>query len=213
MKWTVSNKLEPFTHKSDQACHFGALSAKLIFRSLELEEGNCLLDAGCGPGDYSVPAAKHVGETGSVIALDRDPWMIEQLQKAIAGHAITNIFTQVADLGDPLPLKDQQVDAVLISAVLHMPGLDDRWQVLFPELQRVLRRNGRLGIIERDNAAAPTSSPLHLRLSPKTITDEIIRYGFKQCGQIELTPTRVLILFEKLAICHKHLCPEDIIPI
>ncbi|MEE4253069.1 MAG: class I SAM-dependent methyltransferase [Desulfuromusa sp.] len=197
MKWIENDDLGAFTHRSSKACIFGALHAEQVFRSLELDKGSCLLDAGCGPGEYSVLAAKQVGETGSVIALDRDSWMIEQLNKAIAAHAITNIFSQIADLGEPLPLRDRLADAVLISAVLHMPGLNDRWHILFPELQRILRRNGRLGIIERNNAAAPIDHPLHLRLSPETIANEILRYGFKQCGLIELTPSRFLMLFEK----------------
>ena len=37
-----------------------------------LKPGMRVLDAGCGPGDVSLIAAKLVGPTGSVVGLDRD---------------------------------------------------------------------------------------------------------------------------------------------
>ncbi|WP_321368268.1 class I SAM-dependent methyltransferase [uncultured Desulfuromusa sp.] len=197
MKWRINNTPDSIINRRDEPCRFGVLNSELIFSSLQLEEGGCFVDAGCGPGEYSVLAAKHVGDVGSVIALDRDPWMVEQLHKTIAAQAITNIETQIVDLGKPLPLKDQQADAVLISAVLHMPGLSDRWQILFPELWRILKQGGKLGIIEKNNASVPVGHPLHLRLSPETIAENIIPYGFGQCGLIELKENIFLIVFEK----------------
>lgn len=197
MQWRINDAPHFSVDRRDEPCSFGALNPELIFNSLQLGEGNCFVDAGCGPGEYSVLAARHVGAVGSVIALDRDPWMIEQLRQTIAAQTITNIDTQVADLGEPLPLRDQQADAVLISAVLHMPGLNDSWQILFPELQRILRRGGKLGIIEKNNASASTDLPLHLRLSPETIAENIIPYGFEACGLVPLQANKFLILFEK----------------
>ncbi|SEA55668.1 Methyltransferase domain-containing protein [Desulfuromusa kysingii] len=197
MKWRVNTTPDAFTHSTVDPCRFGALNSEVIFSSLELDVGSCLVDAGCGPGEYSVLAARLIGETGSVIALDRDPWMIEQLRQTIAAQAITNIHCQVADLGAPLPLRDQQADAVMISAVLHMPGLTDRWQILFSELQRGLRKGGKLAIIEKSNASAPADHPLHLRLSPETIAANVTPHGFEQCGLVELRADKFLILFEK----------------
>ena len=199
MKWKECFDLQPPRYRLDGAGSFGVQSPELVFNALELKTGDCFLDAGCGPGEYALLAATRVGAGGRVIGLDRDARMIEQLQqanKAAGGHNITSL---VADLGAPLPLATSSVDAVLISGVLHMPGLDERWGVLFPELYRVLRPDGRLGIIESPKPAAASNLPLHLRLTPATIAEEINPYGFQQSGLTELS-SRVLILFVKNCI-------------
>jgi ubiquinone/menaquinone biosynthesis C-methylase UbiE len=196
MKWRERFDIQPPRYRTETSYSFGVQSPALVFGSLGLGAGKCLLDAGCGPGEYSFPAAEHVGETGTVIALDRDLRMIEQLRHKAKCSGVKNITSLHADLGEPLPLPDQSVDAVLISGVLHMPGLDDRWGVLFPELYRALRPDGRLGIIESSRISASPDLPLHLRLTSHTITAEIKRYGFQPCGLVELAGT-ALVLFEK----------------
>ncbi|MBE9471268.1 MAG: methyltransferase domain-containing protein, partial [Chloroflexi bacterium] len=42
-----------------------------------LEPGQKVLEVGCGPGFFTIPAAKTVGEKGSVCALDISPLAIE----------------------------------------------------------------------------------------------------------------------------------------
>ena len=196
MEWRECFDRQPRRYRVGNGCSFGVQHADLIFKTLELGTGNCFLDAGCGPGEYALLAAELVGETGAVIALDRDPYMIQQLQLAAKDSPATNISSLVAELGAPLPLQDRLADVCLISSVLHMPGLDDRWDVLFTELHRVLRHKGRLGIIESHKTGVSSDLPLHLRLTPETIATEIKPYGFEKRGLVDLSFSS-LVLFEK----------------
>ncbi len=196
MQWKECFDLQPPRYRLDEAGSFGVQSPELVFNALELGVGDSFLDAGCGPGEYSILAAERVGAGGRVIGLDRDARMIEQLRQASQAAGCPNISSLVADLGASLPLATSSIDAVLISGVLHMPGLDEHWGVLFPELHRVLRPDGRLGIIESPKADADPALPLHLRLTPTTIAAEIKPYGFQQSGLTKLS-SRELILFTK----------------
>jgi len=49
------------------------LPRKKILGEVAIERGLQVLDYGCGPGGYSIAAAKIVGETGMVYALDIQP--------------------------------------------------------------------------------------------------------------------------------------------
>lgn len=44
-----------------------------------------VLDFGCGPGFFSIPAAKRVGASGKVIAADLQEDMLKRLREKIAG--------------------------------------------------------------------------------------------------------------------------------
>ena len=193
------NRLEPFNGNNGGSCNYGAQFSDTIFARLGVAPGGCFLDAGCGPGEYALLASEKIGEAGRVFALDRDPKMIEYLQHKIISVGKANIVSQVADLGDPLPMVDQSVDSALLSSVLHMPGLTERWHILFTELQRVLRRGGRLAIIEKDNSRAASDAPLHWRLSPQLLTEEAQKYGFRKLAVENLSSSRFLVLFEALA--------------
>ena len=56
--------------------------------SAGIEPGMRVLDLGCGMGDVSLLAAKLVGPTGSVIAIDRDRAIVERARERArrAGH-------------------------------------------------------------------------------------------------------------------------------
>ncbi len=65
--------------------------SKAVFDMLALKQGDCFLDLGCGPGDYSLEASVIVGDTGTVYALDSSNRMVETL----------GILSKVVDGGYP----------------------------------------------------------------------------------------------------------------
>ncbi|SHJ16643.1 Methyltransferase domain-containing protein [Malonomonas rubra DSM 5091] len=195
--WRVISAPHSCDVETEVACGFGVRSPEFIFDELNLKAGDCFLDAGCGPGEYAMLAAKRVDTQGAVIALDRDPFMIRQVKRKAESLGIENISAQLGELGTPLALADQGVDSCLVSAVLHMPGLDDRWDVLFGEIYRVLRFAGRLGIVERCQENVSPDQPLHLRLTPETIIAGIEQHGFQKCKLVELGSS-CFIVFERI---------------
>ncbi len=48
-----------------------------------LETGQRVLEVGCGPGFFTIPAAGIVRPSGSVVALDVNPLAVEHVQKKI----------------------------------------------------------------------------------------------------------------------------------
>lgn len=75
---------------------FGSVGEWLV-DAAAVEPGHRVLDVGSGRGAATFPAANAVGSTGSVVAVDLAPRMIELLQADVSALGITNITAYVAD--------------------------------------------------------------------------------------------------------------------
>lgn len=106
-----------------------------------VQEGQTFLDYGCGTGDFTIPAAKKVSETGKVYALDYFPRQLEIVTERSAKAGLVNIETILSTNKTGLP--DESVDVIWMCDVLH--EIKERRAVL-EELYRVLKRDGFLAI-------------------------------------------------------------------
>jgi ubiquinone/menaquinone biosynthesis C-methylase UbiE len=107
-----------------------------------IKEGQTILDFGCGPGHYSIAAAKMVGAKGKVYALDIHPLAVQSVEKKAGKEGLTNITTILSDRDTRLP--DESVDIALAYDMIHM--VKDK-QSLIKELHRVLKQNGILSVL------------------------------------------------------------------
>ena len=112
-----------------------------ILSEIDIKRGFRVLDYGCGSGSYSVVAARLVGETGKVYALDIHPLAIEKVKAAASKKRLTNIETIQSDCATGL--ESESVDVVLLCDILH--HLSERDAVL-KELYRVLKPEGILSV-------------------------------------------------------------------
>jgi len=107
-----------------------------------IEEGQTLLDFGCGSGSYAIPAARMVGEKGVVNALDIHSLAIRAVEKKAKKQGLTNIATVLSDRDTRLP--DESVDVVLLYDAIQ--SITDK-QALLKELHRVTKPEGLLSIL------------------------------------------------------------------
>lgn len=113
------------------------LPRKRILEEVDIKPGFHILDYGCGPGSYSIVAAKLVGPTGKVYALDIQPLAIKRVESAASKKGLTNIETIQSDCATDL--EDESIDVVLLCDILH--DLSEPNAVL-KELHRVLKPDG-----------------------------------------------------------------------
>ncbi len=98
--------------------------------------GMTVLEVGPGNGRYTLETARHVGNTGKVIAVDIEPKMIERVTQRARSEGVTQIEAKVADVYD-LPFEDGTFDAVyLITVISEIPeperALREFYRVLSP---------------------------------------------------------------------------------
>jgi len=158
----------------------------LIFNELNLKKGNHVLDIGCGAGDYSIQASKDVGDEGIVYALDRWDEVINNLSKKADSQGLKNIKAVVSDIVHRLPIEDNSIDVCLLATVLHIPDVIKAEEVLFAEIRRVLKLDGRIAIVEIKKKEMPFGPPLDMRLSPEDVERLVMKYGFSKASYIDL---------------------------
>lgn len=107
---------------------------------LGLLKGDMIVaDLGCGTGN----AAEHLAPfVRKVIAIDREPAMIEAARKRLRG--LDNIEFRAGEL-NKLPLKDHEIDAAMLFLVLH--HVDQPEQSL-KEIARALKPGGSALIVD-----------------------------------------------------------------
>jgi len=137
------------------------LPSARIIRVLELKGNETVLDAGCGTGHLSIEAAKHAKK---VYAFDIHADSINELKS----KKIANVDARMADI-NKLPLKDEAVDAVILSNVLH-GFVENMEQNAIQELIRVLVPGGKLLVVEfKENALF--GPPKAIRLTKERVME------------------------------------------
>jgi ubiquinone/menaquinone biosynthesis C-methylase UbiE len=111
-------------------------------RSAGLKRGQDVLEVGCGPGFFTVPAAKMVGGEGTVCALDINPLALERVRRKVEKEGVTNVCTKLADAGQT-GLPDESYDVIFVFGLGHVVGGANR---MMAELHRLLRPRGTLSI-------------------------------------------------------------------
>jgi ubiquinone/menaquinone biosynthesis C-methylase UbiE len=118
-------------------------SAALLDRA-EVRRGMRVLDAGCGPGRLTIPAARQVGEAGEVIGVDSQAGMLRMLEERLQQHHVTNVRLRHGELGGGT-IEPGHYDRVLLVTVLG--EIRDRRAALV-ELATALKPGGLLSITE-----------------------------------------------------------------
>jgi len=108
-----------------------------------VQPGQKVLEVGCGTGYFTVYAAKLVGDSGLIHAIDVYPPAIECVSKKISDAHVTNVRLTNADAMDS-GLSSSSFDLVLLLGVIPAPVLPlDR---LLPEMHRLLKPKGALAV-------------------------------------------------------------------
>ena len=109
-----------------------------------INEGETVLDLGCGAGLDSLLAARRVGPEGRVIGIDMTPDMVRKASENGQKLGVENVeFRQGS--AEQLSLGNTSVDIVLSNGVINL--CPDKGRVV-SEIYRVLRPGGRLYVAD-----------------------------------------------------------------
>jgi ubiquinone/menaquinone biosynthesis C-methylase UbiE len=111
-----------------------------LLKKARLEEGMHVVDYGCGPGSFAIPAAEIVGPQGRVFAVDIHPLALSSVKHKALRKGLANIET-ILVRGYDTGIKGSSIDRVLL--IDTFTQIENR-EALLRELYRVLKGNGLL---------------------------------------------------------------------
>ena len=109
--------------------------ASVIIDLLSLQPGMKVLDAGCGPGRLSIPAAKAIGSQGELTALDLQDGMLAHVKEKTITAGLSNIRLVQAGLGEGRLEKTYYDRAMLVTVLGEIPEQETALQEIYQSLK------------------------------------------------------------------------------
>ncbi len=142
-------------------------SEQLLDR-VDLVPGMKVMDIGCGPGRLTIPAAKRVGPSGLVVALDIQLDMLRRIKEKAEALDLDNIQLVHTSAGED-KVRESDFDRVLLVSAL---GEIPKRAAALTEMYRALKQGGVLSVTE-------IMPDLHYQ-SRKTVRRLATKAGFEE---------------------------------
>jgi len=138
-----------------------------VIRDTGIATGHTVLDFGCGVGNYTIPAAKQVGHSGTVYAIDSNGSKLKELSKRAVQERVGDVIQVRHTNGELcLDLPPDSIDVVLLYDIFWYFRIGEQLRVLLGEMSRLLKADGQLSVF-----------PEHIDVS--ALQREIERAGFR----------------------------------
>lgn len=114
-----------------------------ILQSAGIRPGMQVLEIGCGTGFFTLPAARLLGEQGSLVAMDMLAQSVETVAQKVQTANLTNVRVVQGDALDT-QLEKARFDEVILFGVIPAPMLP--MEKLMAETHRILKPGGILAV-------------------------------------------------------------------
>lgn len=145
------------------------LQPNRIMDVLGIKEGSNVADIGAGSGWFTVRAARRVGASGAVYAVEINSEYLKHIEDRAKTENLPNIRPILGQEDDPL-LPANSIDAVLLLKTYHEIAQPIR---LMSRVREALRRGALVGIIDRNGEGDDHGT------RKATVIEEVGRAGFE----------------------------------
>lgn len=160
-----------------------------------IQQGSTVADFGCGGGFYTVAAAKAVGGSGTVYAVDilEDKLSATISSSKQAGQK--NVVVVKADLEKPLDqIKEGSCDLVILASILHEIGSRDG---LIKNAYRILKTGGKILAVEWTRSSSILGPPMERRVPQEELEHAFNSLGLRKEKDIPADSFHYSMLFVK----------------
>ncbi len=149
------------------------LQINRVLDLLRIQRGTSVADIGAGSGWFTVRAARRVGKSGLVYAVDINSDYIRYIKRRATNERLPNVRAILGKPDDPL-LPPASVDAVMLLKTYHEVAQPIR---LLRHVRAAMRPGARLGIIDRNGNGSDHG------LNADVVIKEAARAGFSLVEQ------------------------------
>lgn len=155
------------------------LQINRVMDLLKIGAGTPVADIGAGSGWFTVRAAKRVGASGEVYAVDINPEAIDYIRKRADKEHLENVKTILGKSDNPM-LPPGKIQAALLLKTYHEVAEP---VALLKHLRESLAPDARVGIIDRNGNGENHG------IAEKTVVEEAQQAGFKVVERYDFVKT------------------------
>ncbi len=173
------------------------IDAAMVMDKLGVSSGMKVADLGCGgAGHFVLPAARLVGQSGKVYAIDILETVLQSVESKARLENLQNIEYVWADLevngGTKLP--DGSVDVAFVKNVLFQT---QRHADVLAEASRIIKSGGKLLVIDWNTVGSPFGPPMNIRVKKEEVRQAATSLGLKQMDEFEAGKFHYGLIFGK----------------
>jgi ubiquinone/menaquinone biosynthesis C-methylase UbiE len=174
------------------------LDVNFILEKAQIKERMKVADLGCGTsGHFVFPAAKIVGNRGTVYAVDILKPSLDSISRRARQEGITNIITVWSDLevyrGANIETESLDV-ALLINTLFH----SEKRAEIIRESIRMIKKGGNLLVVEWEETSSPFGPPPEKRVKIEPLKKVGEKMGLKVVEEFSAGEYHYGVLFVKL---------------
>ena len=121
-----------------------------LLNAAGLKKGQIVFEVGCGPGLFTIPAAKMVGEQGHIYACDIQPRFVARVKGKIEKEALRNVTPMNVNASNT-GLPDETIDLAFVFGLRYIAG---GLESMISELDRILKLGGTLAFEKTSGSEA-----------------------------------------------------------
>lgn len=171
------------------------INPQTVVAQMGLKNGQTVADFGSGAGFYAVAAAKMVGNTGTVLAVDVQQSKLTATFSAASQQGFNNVQIVQANLDQPIKgIADTSCDAVIMASVLHEVKNRD---MLLQNAYRVLKSGGLLLAVEWKTEHTLFGPSQEKRIPEQQLEQELAQIGLHKVKSILADSAHYALVFQK----------------
>ena len=157
------------------------LDSDEIIQELDLKGDETFMDAGCGDGHNAIKVLEDYNHKGTVYAVDIYDASIEDMNRYKEENNVENLVNIEADITEGIPgVDDESIDVVLMVNVFHGFKASRKMDEAVEELVRIVRKDGKIAIMDYKPWDVPKGPPTQFRSSPEDLEKLFNNHGLKK---------------------------------
>lgn len=166
-----------------------------ILQYLNLGQCTVMAEIGCGPGWFTLEAAKKMQPGGLVYGVDVSEEMLARLKQRAQEAGLQNVQAVLADEDDEFHIPTESCDVVLVANVYHEV---DPASMFINEIKRMLKPASTCLVVDWRTEETPFGPPLEERVDQQDVTEEFYAAGFVLAGTCDVGPYHYGLKFYKV---------------
>lgn len=157
-----------------------------------------IAELGCGHSGFFVfPLARLIGRQGKIYAVDIIKSTLEEIKNEAAKRNMPQVITVWSNLEvfKATNIESSSLDSAMLVNTLHQ---SNKKVEMLREAIRLLKRGGKLLIVEWKNADAPLGPSADKRVNPESLKNAAVKLGLDIAEQFDAGPYHYGLILIKL---------------